>query len=212
MPLIYTSVSKGTTTLAEYAAFAGNFGSVAKDFLEKASAPRVRLASCGPGRQCSSSPADPCTSLHASQAGKNEGKFTYQVDGHTFNFLTKGGYSECRPGSSWPLRRPLRAPQRVQRAPGPFAGPVLTARPCAAYLVVADDAYGRTIPSAFLDKMEGEFATKYSDKAASAKEGGLTSSYGCAADGQDGICSAGSSGRARRGAFEGRRHAALTFR
>jgi hypothetical protein len=35
MPLIYTSVSRGTVTLAEYAAFAGNFGSVAKDFLEK---------------------------------------------------------------------------------------------------------------------------------------------------------------------------------
>ncbi len=62
MPLIYSSVSKGTLTIAEYAAFSGNFSSVAKEFLEK--------------------------------AGKNEGKFTYAVDGHTFNFLAKGGYSE----------------------------------------------------------------------------------------------------------------------
>ena len=66
MPLIYSSVSKGTVTVAEYAAFSGNFSSVAKEFLEK--------------------------------AGKNEGKFTYSVDGHTFNFLAKGGFSEspCR--------------------------------------------------------------------------------------------------------------------
>lgn len=63
MPLIYTSVSRGTVTLSEYAAFSGNFSSVAKDFLEK--------------------------------AGKNDGKFTYSVDGHTFNFLTRTGYSEC---------------------------------------------------------------------------------------------------------------------
>jgi hypothetical protein len=28
------------------------------------------------------------------KAGKNDGKFTYSVDGHTFNFLTRGGFSE----------------------------------------------------------------------------------------------------------------------
>ncbi len=62
MPLIYSSVSRGTVTLAEHAAFIGNFSSVAKDFLEK--------------------------------AGKNDGKFTYSVDGHTFNFLTRNGLSK----------------------------------------------------------------------------------------------------------------------
>eukprot|EP00798_Chlamydomonas_sp_ICE-L_P012283 gene12283-15432_t len=67
----------------------GNFGSVAKDYLEK--------------------------------AGKNEGKFTYGIDGHSFNFLTKSGY---------------------------------------VFLVVADDAYGRAIPNAFLDKMAVEFNAK----------------------------------------------------
>jgi hypothetical protein len=55
--------------------------------------------------------------------------------------------------------------------------------PCrAAYLVVADEAYGRAIPSAFLDKMAAEFSAKYADKAAGAKEGGLTSTYGCVCD------------------------------
>ncbi len=63
MPLIYSSVSQGLVTLAEYAAYAGNFGAVAKDYLAK--------------------------------AGKNEGKFTYNVDGHTFNFLNRGGFSKC---------------------------------------------------------------------------------------------------------------------
>lgn len=48
----------------------------------------------------------------------------------------------------------------------------------AAYLVVADEAYGRAIPSAFLDKMAAEFTSKYMDKAPTAKEGGLTTSFG----------------------------------
>ncbi len=48
----------------------------------------------------------------------------------------------------------------------------------AAYLVVADEAYGRAIPSAFLDKMASEFSAKYADKAQGAKEGALNSSFG----------------------------------
>lgn len=66
MPIVYASCSRigqggPGVTVAEMAAFSGNFASVAKDFLEK--------------------------------AGKNEGKFTYSVDGHSFNFLTKAGYT-----------------------------------------------------------------------------------------------------------------------
>lgn len=129
MPLIYSSVSKGTVTVAEYAAFTGNFGSVAKEFLEK--------------------------------AGKNEGKFTYAVDGHTFNFLAKGGFSESN----------VLGPMQVQ-APCDM-------RSCiAAFLTVADEAYGRAIPSEFLNRIYTEFAGKYEDKANVAKEGGLNSSLG----------------------------------
>jgi hypothetical protein len=36
MPLIYSAVARGSTLLAEYSVFAGNFGSVAKDYLSKA--------------------------------------------------------------------------------------------------------------------------------------------------------------------------------
>ena len=43
---------------------------------------------------------------YLTKAGKNEGKFTYTVDGHTFNFLTKGGYSEC-------LHAPLTFPASI---------------------------------------------------------------------------------------------------
>ena len=28
------------------------------------------------------------------KAGKNDGKFTFTVDGHTFNFLNRAGWSE----------------------------------------------------------------------------------------------------------------------
>ncbi len=37
MPLIYSAVARGPTILAEYAVFAGNFSSVAKDYLSKSS-------------------------------------------------------------------------------------------------------------------------------------------------------------------------------
>ncbi|KAG2452165.1 hypothetical protein HYH02_003197 [Chlamydomonas schloesseri] len=61
MPLIYSSVSQGPVTLAEYAGFQGNFAAVAREYLDKAS--------------------------------KLEGKSRYEVDGHTFNFLNRGGYT-----------------------------------------------------------------------------------------------------------------------
>lgn len=48
----------------------------------------------------------------------------------------------------------------------------------AAYLVVADEAYGRSIPSAFLDKIASEFNLKYAEKAVGAKESSLNSSFG----------------------------------
>lgn len=35
MPLIYSAVARGSTVLSEYAVFAGNFASVAKDYLAK---------------------------------------------------------------------------------------------------------------------------------------------------------------------------------
>jgi len=37
MPLIYSAVARGSTILADYAVFAGNFSTVAKDYLSKAS-------------------------------------------------------------------------------------------------------------------------------------------------------------------------------
>jgi hypothetical protein len=35
MPLIYAAVSRGAVLLADYSVFAGNFASVAKDYLSK---------------------------------------------------------------------------------------------------------------------------------------------------------------------------------
>ena len=105
------------------------------------------------------------------KAGKNEGKFTYAVDGHTFNFLAKGGFSESFPHD----------PVQIYRNSYPcrHVTDVTVSLPTiAAYLTVADEAYGRAIPSEFLNKMHAEFAGKYEDKANVAKEGGLNSTYG----------------------------------
>lgn len=49
------------------------------------------------------------------------------------------------------------------------------ARTPAGFVVVTDEAAGRTIPSAFLDKVKEEFMIKYAEKGKQMKEGGLTS-------------------------------------
>ncbi len=46
MPLVYSSASRGTVTLAEYAAFAGNFNQVSKPYLDKVWLPMVAAYAC----------------------------------------------------------------------------------------------------------------------------------------------------------------------
>lgn len=91
MPLIYSFVARGTTVLADYTSYTGNFSVVAIQALEK-------------GGQ-----------------GANT-KFTYSCDGHTFNYLTSNGYT---------------------------------------FLAVADEAFGRQIPFAFLEKVRQEWFDKW---------------------------------------------------
>ncbi|KAJ6816084.1 uncharacterized protein M6B38_417070 [Iris pallida] len=59
--LIYSFVARGTTVLAEYTEFTGNFTSIASQCLQKLPA--------------------------------SNNKFTYNCDGHTFNYLVDEGYS-----------------------------------------------------------------------------------------------------------------------
>jgi len=64
MPLIYSFVARdGSTVLAEYTPYSGNFNTVAIECLQR--------------------------------MNNNESKFTIACDGHTFNFLTWNGFSEC---------------------------------------------------------------------------------------------------------------------
>lgn len=83
------------------------------------------------------------------RAGKNEGKFTYTVDGHTFNFLAKGGFSKI-------VHSPESDHDSDSHLPPNRSAP--------AFLCVADEAYGRAIPSEFLNRMNTEFAAKFADK------------------------------------------------
>lgn len=48
----------------------------------------------------------------------------------------------------------------------------------AGYVVVTDEATGRTIPNVFLDKVKEEFITKYAEKGKTVQELGL-SNFGC---------------------------------
>ncbi len=49
---------------------------------------------------------------------------------------------------------------------------------CVAFLVVANEEYGRQIPFAFLDKIKDEFLQKYADKGSSAIAHSLDKIYG----------------------------------
>ncbi len=71
-----------------------------------------------------------------------------------------------------------RAPCMGQDARPPLAWPPLLPPRLAAYLTVADEAYGRAIPSEFLNRMQQAFSEKYADKGVDAKEGQLNSSFG----------------------------------
>lgn len=61
--LIYSFVARGTTILAEYTEFKGNFTSVASQCLQKLPA--------------------------------SSNKFTYNCDGHTFNYHVENGFTYC---------------------------------------------------------------------------------------------------------------------
>lgn len=147
MPLIYSAVTRGPLILAEYAVFAGNFASVAKDYLAKSTA---------------------------------AGRFSYTVDSHVFSFLAEDGFCELREGSSAACGRRQYAQQyaRARAAVVPMHRlPTLPPGPrhnSAGFVVVTDEAAGRTIPNAFLDRAKAEFITKYGEKGKSVKELGLS--------------------------------------
>ncbi|KAJ7520517.1 hypothetical protein O6H91_19G008900 [Diphasiastrum complanatum] len=88
--LIYSFVARGTTVVAEYTAFSGNFSTIAVQCLQKLPA--------------------------------NNNKFTYTCDRHTFNYLVEDGF---------------------------------------AYMVVADEEFGRQIPFAFLERVKEDFKRRY---------------------------------------------------
>jgi vesicle-associated membrane protein 7 len=161
MPLIYSFVSRGNTVLADYTSYTGNFSTVALQALEK-------------GAQ-----------------GANA-KFTYSCDGHTFNYLTSNGYSEwvAKGGRGVVFRLPL-----SQAGTAASLLPVLGAalrmlllmltphirlpHPIApAFLVVADEQFGRQIPFAFLEKVREEWQQKWAEKGPAAAAHSLDKSFG----------------------------------
>lgn len=59
-----------------------------------------------------------------------------------------------------------------------WAHPILSCLRCTAYLVVADEAYGRTIPFAYLERVRDEFQEKWAHQARTALAQSLDSSFG----------------------------------
>lgn len=91
--------------------------------------------------------------------------------------------SSCRPAP--PRHGPrLPRPGRPHGAPLP-SRPRPLLRP-AAYLVVADEAYGRQVPFAFLDRVKEEFEEKYAEKGRLAPAHSLDRTFGCVRGGARG--------------------------
>lgn len=176
MPLIYAFVSRGTNTvLADYTAYTGNFGVIAVQALERG----------GQG---------------------NNAKFTYSCDGHSTYInipqITSLRADDAAPrlprergpieiAHPWPTRlhraNQVERNTNAKRAHQPSPTPTRTLTPAAfnylssqgyTFLCVADDAYGRTIPFAFLEKVRDEWFAKWADKGASASAHALDRSFG----------------------------------
>lgn len=61
---------------------------------------------------------------------------------------------------------------------------------CAAYLVVADEAYGRQIPFAFLERVRDEFEDKFAAIGRTAPANSMDKTFGCVWRGRlrDAVC------------------------
>lgn len=152
MPLIYSFVARDTTVLAEYTPYSGNFNTVAIECLQRLNNP--------------------------------ESKFTIACDRHTFNFLVHNGFSESPNARVLEVPLPwawlsrggachvgLPAVATWERLPAP-------ARPPAAYLVVADEEYGRQVPFAFLERVRDEFEEKFAEKGRTAAAHSMDRTFG----------------------------------
>ncbi|CAN1810214.1 Putative vesicle-associated membrane protein 726 [Linum perenne] len=103
-------------------------------------------------------------------------KFTYNCDGHTFNYLVDNGYSEFL------LTFSLLVPDLLFLfSSSDLYLPWLTdcLCYCAAYCVVADESAGRQVPMAFLERIKEDFMSKYgSGKATTATANSLNKEFG----------------------------------
>ncbi|KAG6754356.1 hypothetical protein POTOM_042393 [Populus tomentosa] len=84
-------------------------------------------------------------------------KFTYNCDGHTFNYLVDNGFM----------------------LDALVLNINLSVFYVAAYCVVADESAGRQVPMAFLERVKDDFVSKYGGgKAATAQANGLNKEFG----------------------------------
>ncbi|RDX87802.1 putative vesicle-associated membrane protein 726, partial [Mucuna pruriens] len=93
-------------------------------------------------------------------------RFTYNCDGHTFNYLVENGFSKSCPFGIFTIL-------------GDYMLDNHNMNYFLAYCVVAIESAGRQIPIAFLERVKDEFSKKYAGgKAATASAKGLNKEFG----------------------------------
>lgn len=120
-----------------------------------------------------------------------ESKFTIACDRHTFNYLVHNGFSEWLQlaPAGWTRVRCVQAPfmhkhtrthARARKRTRKHVLTLDTTSARAAYLVVADEAYGRQVPFAFLERVKAEFEEGYAEKGRLSPAHSMDRSFGSA--------------------------------
>ncbi|XP_020202614.1 vesicle-associated membrane protein 722 [Cajanus cajan] len=111
-------------------------------------------------------------------------KFTYNCDGHTFNYLVDNGFTYCvvadeSIGRQVPVAFLERVKDDFVAKYGGGKGRNARHSCFVAYCVVADESIGRQVPVAFLERVKDDFVAKYGGgKAATAAANSLNKEFG----------------------------------
>jgi hypothetical protein len=174
MPLIYSFVAQGTAVLAEYTPYHGNFNTVALDCLQHAQSGE---RGCPTVPALSTAPSSSSLGLSSSLAA------WWPTDFSNIRAFWLGAV----PGQQPTARSVVPAAAATVHACAGADRMTITCdkhtfnflrKEGFTFLVVADEAYGRQIPFAFLERVSEDFLASHATRAKAAASHSLTRTFG----------------------------------